>query len=76
MALYVCSHDLFSGREQHEWSALYLRGQLSNLERKSAEGWSALKGADLAAVHAVQQFIGQGMWDDDPILWRLQCLVA
>jgi hypothetical protein len=27
-------HDLFQRREQCEWSAFYLRGQLSDVERK------------------------------------------
>jgi SRSO17 transposase len=76
-AFHTCFHDLFVRREQREWSALYLRGQLSDLERKTVEPMVlALKGADPAAVRAVQQFLGQGLWDDDPILWRLQRLIA
>ena len=76
-AFHARFHDLFVRREQREWSALYLRGQLSDLERKTVEPMVlALKGADQAAVRAVQQFLGQGLWDDDPILWRLQHLIA
>jgi hypothetical protein len=30
-------HDLFQRREQRQWSAFYLRGQLSDLERKTVE---------------------------------------
>jgi SRSO17 transposase len=70
-------HDLFVRREQREWSAFYLRGQLSDLERKTVEPMVlALKGADQAAVRAVQQFLGEGTWNDTPILWRLQSLIA
>jgi len=70
-------HDLFVRREQREWSAFYLRGQLSDLERKTVEPMVlALKGDDRAAVRAVQQFLGEGTWDDARILERLQTLVA
>jgi hypothetical protein len=56
-------HDLFQRREQREWSALYLRGQLSDLERKTVEPMVlAVKGPDLAAVRAGQQFLGEGAW--------------
>ena len=77
VAFHACFCDLFVRREQREWSALYLRGQLSDLERKTIEPMVlALKGVDQAAVRAVQQFLGQGTWDDAPILWRLQSLIA
>jgi SRSO17 transposase len=68
---------MFGRREQREWSKFYLRGQLSDLERKTIEPMVlALHGSDGAAVRAVQQFLGEGAWQDDPILWRLQELVA
>src|SRR5919106_779383 len=70
-------HDLFQRREQREWSAFYLRGQLADLERKTVEPMvRALKGPDLAAVRAGQQFLGEGAWADGPILVRHQQLVA
>jgi SRSO17 transposase len=70
-------HDLFQRREQREWSAFYLRGQLSDLERKTVEPMVlALHGPDLAAVRAGQQFLGEGAWEDEPILVRHQRLVA
>jgi SRSO17 transposase len=70
-------HDLFQRREQREWSAFYLRGQLAELERKTVEPMVlALKGPDLAAVRAGQQFLGEGAWEDEPILVRHQRLVA
>ena len=54
-------HDLFQRREQREWSAVYLRGQLAELARKTVEPMVvALKGPDLAAVRAGQQFLSEG----------------
>lgn len=70
-------HDLFQRGEQRQWSEFYLRGQLSDLERKSIEPMVlALKGPDGAAVRAVQQFVSEGAWGDEPILARHQRLVA
>jgi SRSO17 transposase len=70
-------HDLFQRREQRQWSAFYLRGQLSDLERKTVEPMVlATHGPDAAAVRAGQQFLGQGAWDDTAILVRHQRLVA
>jgi SRSO17 transposase len=54
-----------------------MRGQLSDLERKSIEPMVLReRGKDPNAVRAVQQFIGEGAWDDDRILERHQQLVA
>jgi len=56
---------------------LYLQGQLSELERKSIEPMVLReRGQDINAVRAIQQFIGEGAWDDDRILERHQQLVA
>jgi SRSO17 transposase len=69
--------DLFGRREPREWSAFYVRGQLSDLERKTAGPMVLqLKGADTAAVRPLQQFLRLGTWNDDPILWRLEELIA
>lgn len=81
VAYHTQFHDLFGRREQREWSAFYLRGQLSDLERKTVEPMVlALKPRpgddDRAAVRAVQQFLGEGAWDDTRILEHLQRLVA
>jgi SRSO17 transposase len=77
VAYHAQFHDLFARREQREWSAFYLRGQLSDLERKTVEPMVlALKGDDRAAVRAVQQFLGEGAWDDAAILARREALVA
>jgi SRSO17 transposase len=68
---------LFARSEQREWGQLYMRGQLSDMERKSIEPMVLReRGKDINAVRAVQQFIGEGAWDDDRILERHQQLVA
>lgn len=69
--------DLFARREQRHWSLLYLRGQLSDLERKTVEPMvQALRGVDPAAVRAMQTFLGEGAWDDAALRRRHQQLVA
>lgn len=70
-------HDLFARREQRQWSLFYLRGQLSDLPRKTVEPMVlALRGHDPAAVRAAQTFLGEGAWDDTAIVRRHQELVA
>ena len=65
---------LFRRSEQRHWALAYLRGQLLHLERKSIEPMAlALQGGN---VQAMQQFISQGAWDDQPILEHHQQLVA
>ena len=60
---------LFQRREQREWSSLYLQGLLLEIPRKSIEPMVlALRGADGADVRAMQQFIGEGRWEDERIL--------
>ena len=69
--------DLFVRREQRDWAAFYMRGQLSELPRKTVEPMVlTLKGPDAAAVRAVQQFLGEGTWDDAGILQHRERLVA
>jgi SRSO17 transposase len=69
--------DWFVRREQREWAGFYMRGQLSELPRKTVEPMVLqLKGADPAAVRAVQQFLGEGAWEDAGILQRHEQLVA
>ena len=68
---------LFARSEQREWAQLYIRGQLSDLERKSIEPMVLCeRGKDINAIRAVQQFIGEGAWDGDRILERHQRLVT
>ena len=74
---YAGDAPLFSRSEQRQWGQFYLQGQLSDLKRKSIEPMVLReRGKDLNAVRAVQQFIGEGAWDDERILERHQRLVA
>jgi SRSO17 transposase len=71
---------LFYRREQREWAALYLRGLLTaDVPRKNVEAMALrLLGAGPHAerqVRALQQFIGEGRWDDDAVLAEHQRLV-
>ena len=64
--------DLYSRKEQAHWGYKYLQGLMLPIERKSIEPMAlALEGGD---VQAMQQFIGQGQWQDEALLlqhWRL-----
>ena len=71
---------LFARREQREWAAIYLRGLLlADVPRKNVEALALrLLGAGPQAarhVRALQQFIGEGAWDDAAILAAHQQLV-
>ena len=72
---------LFARREQRGWAEVYLRGLLlADVPRKNVEAM-ALRllgaGPDAARqVRALQQFIGEGAWDDDALLAEHQRLVA
>ncbi len=69
--------EVWPRREQRDWSAFYLCGQLANLERKTIEPMVlALKGPDEKAMRGLQQFIGQSGWDVRPKRERLQQLVG
>jgi SRSO17 transposase len=69
--------DLWQRREQRDWSAFYLCGQLTNLERKTVEPMVlALKGPDENAMRGLQQFIGQSAWLVRPKRERLQQLAG
>ena len=63
---------LFCRREQRDWSAVYLNGLLSDdVSAKSIEPMVlAQKGADVAAIRALQHFISAGAWADEAILHR------
>ena len=64
--------DLYYRVEQAHWGCKYLQGLLLPIERKSIEPLAlALEGGN---VQAMQQFIGQGQWQDEPLLhkhWQL-----
>ena len=71
---------LFRRSEQRVWADAYLRGLLTaDVARKNVEAMALrLFGAGPAAartVRAVQQFIGEGGWDDAAILGAHQNLV-
>lgn len=64
---------LFQRREQREWARVYLQGLLTaEVPRKNVEAMALrLLGAGPGAdrrVRALQQFIGEGAWDDDRLL--------
>lgn len=74
----VAYHQLFAPlflrEEQRRWALKYLQGQTLDIERKSVEPMAlALEGGN---VQAMQQFIGVGAWQDEPILETHQRLVA
>jgi SRSO17 transposase len=64
--------ELYYRVEQAHWGEKYLQGLLLPVERKSIEPLAlALEGGN---VQAMQQFIGQGQWQDEPLLhkhWHL-----
>ena len=71
---------LFQRREQRAWADVYLRGLLlADVPRKNVEAMALrLLGAGPPAarqVRALQQFIGEGAWDDAAILHAHQGLV-
>jgi len=65
---------LFARREQRGWGLQYMQGLLADLPRKSVEPMAlALPEGN---VRAMQQFLGEGAWDDHAILAAHQRLVA
>lgn len=71
---------LFYRGEQREWAAIYLRGLLTaDVPRKNIEAMARrLLGVGPHAegqVGALQQFVGQGRWDDEALLAEHQPLV-
>jgi SRSO17 transposase len=72
---------LFARREQRAWAEVYLRGLLiADVPRKNVEAMALrLLGPGPQAarqVRALQQFIGEGAWDDTAILAEHQRFVA
>jgi SRSO17 transposase len=64
--------DLFYRKEQAHWSYKYMQGLMAPLEKKMVQPMAmALEGGD---IQAMQQFIGQGRWQDEQVLrkhWQL-----
>jgi SRSO17 transposase len=65
--------ELYYRKEQAHWGYKYLQGLMLPLERKSIEPMAlALDGGE---VQAMQQFIGQGQWQDEALLRQHRRLV-
>ncbi len=65
---------LFQRRDQAEWAHKYMQGQMLPLERKSIQPMAmAVEGGN---VQAMQQFMSQSPWQDEPILRKHRQLVA
>ncbi len=65
---------LFARREQRGWGLQYMQGLLADLPRKSVEPMALA--LPEGKVRAMQQFLGEGAWDDRAILAAHQRLVA
>lgn len=73
-AYHASFSPLFARAEQRHWALQYLQGLLLDLPRKSIEPMAlALPDGN---IRAMQQFIGEGAWDDAAILAAHQRLVA
>jgi SRSO17 transposase len=64
--------DLYYRTEQAHWGLKYLQGLMLPIERKAIQPMAmALEGGN---IQAMQQFIGQGQWQDEKLLhkhWQL-----
>ena len=65
---------LFQRREQGKWAEKYMQGQLLPVERKSIQPMAMA--AEGGNVQAMQQFISQSTWQDEPILRKHRQMVA
>lgn len=65
--------DCFSRRNTRQHLLMYVRGQLSDLPRKSVEPIALRSGV---AVRTLQEFLSQHKWDHSRMVDRLQQLVA
>src|SRR5450759_3354725 len=63
----------FGRREPAGHAALYVRGQLSNLPRKSVEPMADDAGID---PRALQKFLAQHRWDDGRMVRQTHAIVA
>src|SRR5262245_27013346 len=74
--------DLFGHPAQRAWSDVYLRGLLQDGERKSIEPMAARvpRPAELLAIRdpeqALQQFVNQSPWDEQPVCQRYRAVMA
>lgn len=66
--------ELYYRIEQAQWSHKYLQGLMLPIERKSIQPMAlALEGGN---IQAIQQFIGQGRWQDNQLLAKHRQLVG
>ena len=65
-------HDSFSRKEQRETLRVYVRGQLSDLERKSIEPMALEFGVP---PRNVQQFLSQAGWDHEMVRARTMQII-
>lgn len=65
--------NCFGRREPTEHAARYVRGQLSNLPRKSVEPMADEAGVD---PRALQRFLAEHEWDDAQMVRRTHAIVA
>ena len=63
----------FARCEQARWAEIYLRGLLSDCERKSCEPLALHLGVP---IRPLQHFIGQSRWATEPVIAQLQLLVG
>jgi SRSO17 transposase len=65
--------ELYYRVEQAHWGYKYLQGLMLPIERKSIQPMAL--GLEGGNVQAMQQFIGQGMWEDEKLLEKHRQLV-
>ena len=71
----------FNRPRQAEWCGVYLRGLIQDGDRKSAEPMAARvplpPGLEVSDPdQALQQFLGQSTWDEQPVLGRYRATMA
>src|SRR3954449_4130593 len=82
LAAYAASfRDDFNRPRQAAWCGVYLRGRIQDGDRKSAEPMAARvpmpEGLDVSDPdQALQQFLGQGTWDERAVLRRYRATMA
>jgi SRSO17 transposase len=75
-------HDDLRHEAQRSWSGVYLRGLIQDGDRKSIEPMAGRVPlpAELLAIRdpeqALQQFVNQSPWDEQPILHRYRAVMA
>jgi SRSO17 transposase len=74
--------DDFRYNSQHSWGGVYLRGLLQDGDRKSIEPMMARvpRPAELLSIkdpeQAMQQFVNQSPWDEQPVCQRYRAVMA